>query len=199
MKAKNIQTLFLAVVLIAIIILARLVPHSPNFIPVAAIALFAGFMLKNKYWALSIPLLGMLISDFLFVGSYEAGSMLFVYIGLCLPVFMSFILKWNPRLSFLPATLQKGGAHCLKWTAAALSASIVFFVVSNLGVWLFSGMYTLDLAGLINCFTLAIPFFQYTVLGDLAYVFIFFGAYELAIASARFNWRMKEEVSVKTV
>ena len=58
---------------------------------------------------------------------------------------------------------------------AALTCSLIFFAVTNLAVWAFSGMYSLDLTGLIQCYTLALPFLKYTIAGDLFWAAVLFG------------------------
>jgi hypothetical protein len=63
----------------------------------------------------------------------------------------------------------------LKWTSV-LIGSLIFFIVSNFGVWVLSYPHTIE--GLIACYTLAIPFFGYSILGDMAWSLIIFGLYE---------------------
>jgi hypothetical protein len=67
----------------------------------------------------------------------------------------------------------------LKAPAGSLVASTAFFVISNFGVWM-SGWYTLSLAGLVACYVNAIPFYGYTLIGDLAFTGVLFGSYELS-------------------
>ena len=57
-------------------------------------------------------------------------------------------------------------------------SSVIFFILTNLGVWYLS--YPKNVEGLITCFTLAVPFFINTILGDLFYSFIFFRSYKVA-------------------
>ena len=57
----------------------------------------------------------------------------------------------------------------------ALATSLIFFVTTNLAVWAFSGMYSLDGAGLLQCYTAALPFLKYTVAGDLFWSVALFG------------------------
>jgi hypothetical protein len=61
-------------------------------------------------------------------------------------------------------------------TAGSLTGSIVFFVITNFAVWLGSGYYPQTLSGLLTSYTLAIPFFHYTLLGDLFFNAVLFGA-----------------------
>lgn len=179
MNKNRIKLLLLAVLLIAVIIVARVMPHFANFAPVAAAALFAGYVFRSKLLAFSVPLAGMLISDYFFKGFYDYKVLLFVYMGLSIPVFMAPLLKKQLAIKFLPEKIAKVVAYITKLTMGAVTASALFFVISNFAVWLFSGMYMLNFAGLMKCYTLAIPFFQYTLIGDLVFAGVFFGLFEL--------------------
>lgn len=160
MNRKNICLILCPIVLI---IVARLLPHLPNFVPVTAVALMAGVYL-GKRWALILPLTGLLISDF-FVGFYEWRLMLSVYGSFAIIGLFSW---WLRKHKNVPNVLT-----------ASLSASLFFFFITNFAVWAFSAWYTKDLAGLLYCFQLAIPFFRYTLAGDLFYVVVLFGSLEL--------------------
>lgn len=147
--------------IIAFAILLRLLPHPPNIAPIAAMALFGGFYLNKKY-ALIVPLIALLISD-LFLGFYSV--MPFVYGSFLLTGLIGLWLKKQNKGKYL--------------IAGVLLSSITFFLITNFGVWLMGGMYVKNLSGLIECYTLAIPFYRNTVVGDLLYTGIFFGSYEL--------------------
>ena len=140
-------------VIISLIVLAvasRLLPHPPNFAPITGIALFAAAKFKNRLIALALPLVCLFMTD-LILGLGWIN--LFVYGAFGLISIMGFISK--------KVKIQ-----------TVLLSSVVFFVVSNLGVWLL--YYPLTIEGLTSCFTLAIPFFTNTLLGDLAYSAILF-------------------------
>jgi len=140
----------------------RLVPHPPNFAPIAAMALFSGAQLGRRPIAFAAPLGAMLLSDA--VIGFHSG-MVFVYASVALIVLLgSFAL---PRIS----VLRLGGA--------AVASSVLFFIVTNFGTWLMSGMYPLTAGGLADCYVAAIPFFQNTVAGDLFYSGLLFGGFAL--------------------
>jgi len=144
----------------------RLVPHAPNFTPIAAIALFAGVYFSKKI-ALTLPILAMLISD-LFIGFYDIKLMAAVYGSFILCAILGFWLKKHKKWNTV--------------TGAAFLSSGLFFIVTNFAVWLFSSWYTRSFSGLIQCYIMALPFLKNTLLGDLFYTAVFFGAYELSIA-----------------
>lgn len=151
----------LSIILFAVVL--RLVPHPPNFTPIAAMALFGGAYLDKKY-ALALPLVVLFISD-IFLGFH--GTMVFVYGTFLLIGLMGVWLSKHKNLRNVLLT--------------TICSSVLFFVITNLGVWLEGRLYPRTLAGLIDCYVLAIPFFRNTILGDMLYVSLFFGSFELAI------------------
>ena len=162
--------LVILAVLIALGVAGRLLPHPPNFTPMAAIALFAGFIFIKRYMAVVAVISTMLLCDYFAFGSLSASwfgskSMFVVYLALLFPiVFKNFLQK-------------KIGV--LRIFGAALASSSVFFLATNFSVWAFSPMYEKTLEGLVLCYTMAIPFFQNTVAGDLIWSGVIFGTYFL--------------------
>jgi hypothetical protein len=155
----------LAAVLVGLDVAARLLPHAPNFTPVAASAVFAGMMFRTRSLALCVPVAAMLISD-LVLGSYDWRVMSVVYASLALPAVLA---MWGRKFR-LPIVLAP----------IVLSSSLLFFVITNFAVWAFSGMYPNDLGGLIHCYVAALPFLQNTVAGDIFWSAALFGAWWLA-------------------
>jgi len=160
--------LVILAVLIALGVAGRLLPHPPNFTPMAAIALFAGFIFIKRYMAVVAVISTMLLCDYFAFGSlsvswFGSKSMFVVYLALLFPiVFKNFLQK-------------KIGV--LRIFGAALASSSVFFLATNFAVWAFSPMYEKTLEGLVLCYTMAIPFFQNTVAGDLIWSGVIFGTY----------------------
>ena len=56
-----------------------------------------------------------------------------------------------------------------------MACSLIFFAATNFAVWAFSGMYSLDMAGLVAVLRAALPFLKYTVAGDLFWAAVLFG------------------------
>ena len=69
-----------------------------------------------------------------------------------------------------------------KVVLASLSGSTIFYIISNFGVWAFSPMYAKTLIGLAQCYSLALPFYGTSLMGDLVYSAIIFGAYQLVFS-----------------
>jgi len=141
----------------------RLVPHPPNFSPIDAMALFSGAYLGRRAIAFAAPLAALLLSD-LVLGFYH--GMVTVYATVALIV----AIGWWLSSRRTP----------LRIASATLASSVTFFVITNFGMWLFSGFYPLTSAGLAACYAAAIPFFQNTVAGDLFYAVLLFGGFALA-------------------
>jgi hypothetical protein len=159
--------------LIVVAALTRLLPHPPNFSPVEAIALFGGAYFASRQWAAVVPLLAMLISDLALGALHGAGyatylggvSFWSVYACLASSVLLGFGLRG-----------KVSGARVL---AYALTGSVLFFAVTNFTAWLSDPQYAKTAGGLAAAYVAGIPFFQWTVLGTLAYGAILFGGFAL--------------------
>src|SRR6266571_5042638 len=142
----------------------RLLPHPPNVAPIAAIALFGGAHFASKRAALAVPLLAMWLSD-VFLGFGVDRVLPFVYGSFALIVVLGRLIR--DRRS----PLAVGGA--------ALTGSVLFFVITNFGAWLSGDLYPRTAEGLVACYVAAIPFFQNTLAGDLFYTAVLFGGFAL--------------------
>lgn len=148
--------------MILLAVLSRLLPHPLNFTPIAALALFGAVYLDKKHTFL-VPLAALFISD-AFLGFYD--GMAWVYGAFVLIGVMGLWLRNHQGV--------------LTTAATTLAGSIVFFVVSNFGVWISSQVYyPRTMAGLMECYAAAIPFFRNSLAGDALYVGVLFGLYEL--------------------
>jgi len=178
---KTQKTMAAMIVLSAVIM--RLVPHIPNFAPVTAAALFGAAKLPKRY-ALLTPLLTMAISDYLLLYISPFGQPIFnfshlqpltaLFNGTTLWVWGSFMIS-----GLLGLALRKNPG-VLRIGSVTLLASIQFFVVTNFGVWA-AGAYARNLSGLAASYAAGLPFFRWTVAGDLFYAASFFGLYALAL------------------
>ena len=139
----------------------RLIPHWPNFTPIAGIALFGGTYIGRKHLAFIIPLAAMLLSD-IFLGLHQ--TMLAVYISFALIVGIGFLLR--KRVSAFTVL------------SASIISSLLFFLVTNFAAWQ-SGMmpYAMNFNGLIECYAAGLPFLNNGILGDLFYNTVFFGGF----------------------
>ena len=142
--------------------LSRLLPHPPNFAPITAMSLFAGAYFTRKQFAFLVPFLAMILSD-LFLGFHTIS--VFVYIA------FAFITLLGQRCGKVSPKL-------------VLLGSLSFFIISNMGVWLL--YYPLTMDGLATCFTLAVPFFAISLLGDAVYSIVL--AFGFSVAKKQFQF-----------
>lgn len=155
----------MAIFFIFAAVVLRLIPHLPNFAPIAALALFGGTYLNKKY-AIGIPILAMLVSDY-FIGFADHWTTISVYSSFFL---IGLIGLWLRSHKNIQNTI-----------GATLTGSFLFFIITNFTVWAATPWYEKSVVGFVKCFTLAIPFFRNTLLGDLFYVGVMFGLYELVL------------------
>lgn len=148
-------------------VLLRIVPHPPNVAPVAAIALFGGLYISKRF-ALIVPLIIMFLSDA--VLGFHSG-MPFVYGSFLLIGLLGVLLQ--QKKGFLTIIL------------ASIGSSILFYLITNFGVWHLGTMYPHTLEGLLTCYIAGLPFLRNTFVGDLLYTALLCGGYELIIASLK--------------
>ena len=150
--------------------LLRLVPHPPNFTPVGSVALFGGARLRG-WQAYLVPVLAMLVTDPILshMSGYPAYSWESVVIYSCFLINVA-LGRMFLRRSSNPARIA----------ALALAGSVQFYLITNFFSWLGDTvLYPRSLSGLVECYIAAIPFFGWTVLGDLFYTGVLFGAHAL--------------------
>jgi uncharacterized protein DUF6580 len=171
--------------------LSRLIPHPPNFAPICAMAFFGGVQFRSRWAAFLVPLSAMLLSDIAlglvtghgwFESWLEDGTGFYpdifaVYGALALSVLIGLLIQ---RRKNLPSI-----------AAGVLGSSLVFFLVTNFAVWLTSDLYPPTpgwtpyphtLVGLIQCFAMAIPFYHWSLAGDVCFSVALFGAMALVEA-----------------
>lgn len=141
----------------------RLVPHYPNFTPVAAIAIFGGAYINRKSLAFLLPIIAMFISDMI-IGFHT--TMLAVYAGMIASVGIGMMLRNKVKVGNV--------------IIASVSSSLVFFLITNFASW-YTGLmpYSKDFAGLMAAYVAGLPFFNTSLLGDLFYSTVLFGSFYL--------------------
>jgi hypothetical protein len=154
--------------LIGIDVVARILPHAPDFTPVAATGLFAAAVLGVRAMALLVPIGAMLLGDAV-LGFYDWRVMTAVDATLALPALAA---CWSSRLR------RPGAAVPL-----LLTNSLTFFLITNFAVWVFSPIYAANAAGLLKCYIAALPFLKNMAAGDLFWGLVLFGSYGLMRAA----------------
>ena len=129
------------------IILSRLLPHPPNFTSTIAVAFYLPALFGAKF--IIVALSAFIISD-LILGLHSL--VFFTWGSLFL---IAYYAKYFKRFYF-------------RIFGVSLSC-IIFFLVSNFGVWTSSDLYTKNLEGLVKCYTMAIPFLQSSLIGTIIF------------------------------
>ncbi|MEM7017111.1 MAG: DUF6580 family putative transport protein [Pseudomonadota bacterium] len=175
MNKINLQIGFLILVIFAVAFI-RILPQPLNFSPLAAVALFGAAHFAKRWQALLIPIAAIWLSD-LFVNNviyahYYNGFVLF---------YEGFYWQYGAYLLVALAgiALYRNEISTKTVLVGALGSGILFFLVSNFGVWAGSTMYSKDLAGLLSCYAAGIPFYKNTLMGDVFYTVTLFGGYYL--------------------
>lgn len=135
----------------------------PNFTPIGALALFGGAYLQDRRLAFVLPITAMLLSDIV-LGFHN--TMIYVYTSFLLIVALSRVVNFG-KVSF---------GRTLSTT---LLSTVLFFLVTNFGVWASTGMYEMTFSGLMTSYFAGLPFLKYSLMGDLFYVAVFFGTFKL--------------------
>ncbi len=142
--------------LIVIGVVSRFIDHAPNFTPILSIAIMSSLYIKNRFIVL-VPLSIMLLSD-LYIGNHIIAP--WVYSSILVICVISFFAKNNIK-------------NVLSYS---LIGSIIFFIVTNFGVWI-SGGYSYSLEGLLSCYIAAIPFFRNTLISTFLFSLSIFAVY----------------------
>jgi hypothetical protein len=141
---------------------SRLIKIAPNFTAIGAMALFAGAYFQNRKLAYAIPLITLLLTD-LILGFHRV----------MIPVYACFVF------TVLLGTIISSRKNIFSVALASVTSSAVFFLVTNLPFW-YGTRYPWNVAGAIESYTLALPFFTNSLVGDLMFNAVLFGSFAFA-------------------
>lgn len=170
-------TLLYALTLTVLVALYRAMPYylfDPyqglpwNLVPVGALALFVGSRLRG-WWAVLLPLLAMVVSDLVLIA--PVSQIGYASFGWHQPVVYACFVAYV----FIGQLVKEGNLSPLAIGGVALLGGLQFYLVTNFVQWLADPQYTKDLAGMLHCYTAAIPFYRNTLVGDLFFSGLFFG------------------------
>lgn len=159
---SNFSRTLLIISLIAVAAITRFIPHPFNFTAIGAMALFGGATMTDKRLALVLPLLAMLISDF-FIGFHE--GMWLVYAAFLVVGFIGIAISKNIKLASV--------------ITGSLAGSCVFYLLTNFAFFYPETMYPHTVAGILQSYVMAIPFFTNALAGDLFFNGVLFGSFYL--------------------
>lgn len=176
MKQKIDLRFSVLTILIVLCSFSRIIPHIPNFSPLGAMGLFGAAYFTKKWQAFLIPIAATWISD-LFINnviySQYYPSFTWFYDGFYWQYGSYLLITLAGLVIFKKFNISKV-------LIGALSATMIFFLVSNFGCWIGSTTYPQNFGGLITCYVAGIPFIKGTMLGDLFYTGVLFGTFGIA-------------------
>ena len=161
LKQKINNTNLLPIFFILILSISRLIPHPPNFTPIISVAILSSFFFRNINLAIIVLLISMLISDFL-IGFHK--YIFFTYIPLVIITltFKDKVLKYKNMLFY------------------SFIGVIIFYLISNFGVWVLDKSYEKNIYGLINCYIAALPFLKNSIISTIFYTYLTFSTYNFS-------------------
>jgi hypothetical protein len=177
LKSENVfsqRTLFI-ILAITFGALSRLLPHPSNFTAIGAIALFGGAYLTNRYLAILVPVIAVWFSDIVLNNTVyaQAGQFVWFYEG-------AWLQYLSTALCAVLGIVMMKRVNAPRFIGSSVATALLFFVITNLGVWYGSAMYSKSLGGLMQCYIAGVPFLGWAVLGNLFFGAILFGGFELA-------------------
>ena len=134
----------------------RFIPHPPNFTSLMALSFYVPAFLGIRY--LPIVLISFAITD-LIIGFHSVTLFTWGSVALIGLISRNFVKSISSRI------------------LGSLLGACIFFVITNFGIWSL-GYYGYNLNGLLTCYTLAIPFFAYSLISTLFFSSIFEGGYK---------------------
>jgi hypothetical protein len=160
--SEIIEVNMLAYLFLIIALAIRLLPHSWHLTPLGAALLFFGATRPRKEW---VAALAMLAACDVYLTR--------VHYGMSLSLDHVVTWAWYVAAMGIGYMLVRK-ADPLRVVGASLASAISFFVVSNFATWLFQDLYAKTFAGLLQCYTMAIPFFRGTLASDLIFTPVLF-------------------------
>lgn len=155
-------------IIILFAIVTRFIPHLQNAAAISAVAIFAGAMLPKKQ-AFAVPLLARFVSD-AFIGFFQLPVMIAVYAAHAIGVLLGMWIKTSDG--------SRKSTYWVKIVGSGLISSILFFLITNCA--LLTDRYPHTWAGIMQAYTNGLPFYRGTLVGDVGYAVVLFGAYEVA-------------------
>ena len=139
-----------------LLVLSRVVPHPPNFTPILAGIIFLPFIKKDFTFSMIVPIVVMLISDFI-IGMHSL--MLWTYLPILILSFLAFYFYQDSFRRIINL---------------AIFSPIIFFILSNFGVWVNSAKYSRNFSGLVECYIYAIPFYASSAISCILFSIVFY-------------------------
>ncbi len=164
-------------------ILLRVLPHPANFTPITAVAILSGVYLPKK-WAIFIPIITLASSDYLLLYLHPFSQQFLTLNSFHSPTELFYSTTpfvWGSFMisSLIGLTLRKHNRF-MNILRGSIIASVQFFIITNFGVWAV-GYYPQNWSGLIESYTMGLPFYRNTLIGDIFYTSLLFGSFRLGL------------------
>jgi hypothetical protein len=169
-RRPNVFDLLAFALLVAIGVAGRWGQPEWCFTPTSAAAMFAGFYFSRLAVAVLVPLAILALSDLALPPYNSILVMVATYAVMTVPVLFGRLLRGEY------STWGLAG----RWLLCGLAPATLFFIVSNFAVWAFQSDYEKSLAGLVQCYTAAVPFYRWMLTGDVFYAAVLFACWALA-------------------
>ncbi len=147
-----IRPFFVILLCMLILIFSRTLSYIPNFTPTLSLIIFLSFLIRDKYLAVFIVITSLLVTDFI-LGFYS--SMIFVYSAYIIVCLISYVFLNHRNLK-----------NVIK---LSISSELLFYLITNFGVWMMTNTYTSDIHGLYQSYIAAIPFLKLSLGSTLIY------------------------------
>jgi hypothetical protein len=173
-RQQNLQDMLVFALLVAIGVAGRWGQPQWAFTPTAAAAVFAGFYFSRVAVAAMVPLAILAISDLILPAYDNIPVLLVTYAAMIAPIWLGRLLRGEHRAT----------ATALKLTLCGLVPATLFFFASNFAVWAFQSDYEKSVAGLVDCYVAALPFYRWMLAGDVFYMTVLTGCWLVATVGA---------------
>lgn len=180
------RDLALALVMVFVLVACRLTIDTPNFQPIMAAALFAGYCFRNPWMGVAAVSLAMVVTD-IRLGGYEWQVMATVYAALALPIVAGRWIRTNPAC-------RRPGSATLMAGLWSLAAAFLFYAATNLAIWIWTDWYPASVEGLAACMLAGLAFFRWTVASNLVFTILAVGGWELGRAFMGVRMRRRQRV-----
>ena len=167
------------VLLVIVSALYKVIPYEsrPAFLgaPQFAMAIFAGSVIKDTKWAFALPIFSLLLGDVLMEILFQ--FKITPYSGFYKGQFTTYVLFALMTVTGFFINRKK----VMQILGGVFAAPTVFFLISNFLVWANGGGLhrPKTMAGLIECYGDAVPFYLTSLAGTAIFAVVFFGAYQL--------------------
>ena len=174
MNRESLRELTVFGLLLAIGVLGRWAQPDWNFTPIAAVTALGGFYFLRMLPAVLLPMSILAISDLLLPAHDSWAVLVTVHVMMVVPL----LLGRSTRDS-------SGQQAAWRWGLCGVVPATAFYLVTNLAVWAFTGLYEKTLAGLSACYLAGVPFYRTMLLGDLFYLAVLVSCFALARATSK--------------